>query len=183
MKTHRAPNNSRSPPPFYEQKGNKPETETKMVAAADTQCHDLTEEEIAERVDRIEKSDHPIWKKFTSGMDNGSWLISKLSKDSVWKRTGLEESGNNNLDHRLVNRIFQGRCAVCGGFASLRDVSGGFFSKMASRKVKCIECDAKFESETADFKSETEWKLIEGPNDRIGERKSLKRWIDELFEQ
>lgn len=98
----------------------------------------------------------------------------KTMTESVWKGTELEEGGARVTWHRKVNKKFGGRCVVCGEFAALRDESG----KGVSDEVQCKECGARLEKEEAEG-----WRLVEGDDERVGERKEIAQWKDELRER
>ncbi|WP_251343639.1 hypothetical protein [Haloplanus halophilus] len=98
----------------------------------------------------------------------------KSMSDSVWKGTELEEVTPGVVRHRKVNKKFGGRCVVCGEFASLRERSG----KGVSDEVQCKNCGARLEREESDG-----WRLVEGDDERIGERKKTDQWKDELRER
>lgn len=169
---------------------------------------DLDDVDVSDRVDRIESERHPaIGILVGGGLAGGGLLLSltgigaiigiplfifggimlvmslveqtgktakKSIKDSVWKGTELSKAKSGVVRHRKINKKFGGRCFICGEFASLRDVSG----KGISDEAKCKQCGAQFEREGSES-----WRLVEGDDARIGERKKIDRWKDELRER
>lgn len=175
---------------------------------SEMEVSEIDDSEISDRVDRIESERHPAFGIFLGGGLAGTGLLLSLTgigaiigvplflfggfmlvvslaeqtgktakksmTDSVWKGTELSEAKPGVVRHRKVNKTFGGRCVICGEFASLRDVSG----KGISNEAKCKECGACFEREDSE-----DWRLVEGDDDRIGERKEIAQWKDELRER
>lgn len=162
-----------------------PESEPMTTTAGDIipenkksiQIHDLSEKEVAKRVDRIDSEGvHPslslLRRKFPFS-DSERSASESQGPSSVWKQTSLAKTeGDKTIYHRYANRAFGGGCAICDTFTSLRVVSG----EVPARKVECIKCSSRFLNKNAGngYKDKAEWELIWGGNGRLGEENPLK---------